>query len=353
MAGPIKILIVDDSLTMRALFCGVFEGVKGLQVVDHVANADEARDAMISLKPDVVTLDIEMPGMSGLEYLEEVMRERPTPVIMLSTLTQKGATASLTALELGAVDCFPKPTHATIDEFKRIGPKLVALVKAAAAAGPSIRAKNSTASGPAAVLIDDSYMPDEKMIAISTSVGGVDALMQMIPSLPKNCPPTLVLVPLDDAVIDPFIKRLGEQSKATVVRAAHGDALEVGHVYIAADTANHVVVDSWPGGTIKLVPADPINGFRPSATLLYAALAKGAGPRAVGAILTGMGEDGITGLAAMRAAGASTYAQDPATATVAEAPAAAIAKKVVDGAVPLADMAHTLALKCLKTAGAA
>jgi two-component system chemotaxis response regulator CheB len=211
-----RVLIVDDSLTMRALFSGVLERARGIDVVGMAANADEARELMIRLKPDVVTLDVEMPGMSGLDFLEEIMRERPTPVVMLSTLTQKGAETSFRALELGAVDCFPKPKSATPDEFNALAPKLAALVIAASTGG----VKQVKVARPVASVAHFDW--NGKIIALSASVGGVDAMLQLLPTFPKNCPPTIVLLQIEQGFVDPLVSRLKASCPAGVVLAEDG-----------------------------------------------------------------------------------------------------------------------------------
>ncbi len=199
MNPPARVLIVDDSLTMRALFSGVLERARGIEVVGMAANADEARELMIKLKPSVVTLDVEMPGMSGLDFLEEIMRERPTPVVMLSTLTQKGAETSFRALELGAVDCFPKPQSATPDEFNALAPKLAALVIAASAGGVRHHRPARTAAPSAPHAAHPPFEWNGKIVALSASTGGVDAMLHLLPSFPKNCPPTIVLLQIEPA----------------------------------------------------------------------------------------------------------------------------------------------------------
>ena len=166
-------MVVDDSITMRALFSDVLERTEGISVIGAAANADEARDMIKDLKPDVLTLDVEMPGKSGLEFLEELMETSPMPVVMLSTLTQKGAQTSFKALELGAVDCFPKPQQATPAEFDKIVDKLGKLV--IAAAGGKVKTKAAKAAAPAAALSERAFEWNGKLVAMSASTGGVEA----------------------------------------------------------------------------------------------------------------------------------------------------------------------------------
>ncbi len=341
-----RVLIVDDSLTMRALFSGVLERARGIEVVGMAADADEARELMIKLKPTVVTLDVEMPGMNGLEFLEEIMRDRPTPVIMLSTLTQKGAETSFKALELGAVDCFPKPKSATPDEFNALAPKLAALVIAASNGGVK---QVKPVSHP----VTRSFDWNGKIVAMSTSTGGVDALLGLLPAFPQNCPPTVIVLPIEPGFIDPLVKRLKASCQAQIVLAEDGQPLQQGKIYLATDLATHPVIDRWPDPSLRLLRSDPVGGFRPSASLLFATVAKTAGANGVGCILTGIGNDGAAGLKALRGVGGYTIAQDAASCVVDQAPAAARAADAVDVSLPLNEIAAAILNSCQRVRDAA
>ncbi|TZG26196.1 chemotaxis-specific protein-glutamate methyltransferase CheB [Sphingomonas montanisoli] len=324
-----RVLIVDDSFTMRALFGGVLERAKGIEVVGMAADAAEARKMMDTLRPSVVTLDVEMPGMNGIDFLEEIMRDRPTPVVMLSSLTQKGAEISFRALELGAVDCFPKPKSATPEEFNELAPRLAALVQAASRTkvGPQREVKHH-----APVQYFDW---NGNILAMSASTGGVDAALKMLPAFPKNCPPTIFLLQIEEGFVAPLINRLRAKCAARIVMAEDGQPLEQGRIYLVTDPGAHAVVDRWPNPSLRLLRTDPVNGVRPSASLLFATMAKTAGKHGVGAVLTGLGNDGAAGLKALRAAGGRTMCQDAATSVVHEAPAAALAAGGVETELPL------------------
>jgi len=350
--ADVRVLIVDDSLTMRALFGGVLERARGIEVVGMAANADEAREMMIKLRPNVVTLDIEMPGMSGIDFLKEIMRERPTSVVMLSSLTQKGADISIQAMEIGAVDCFPKPKSATAEEFNALAPKLAAIVHAAAKVDMA-RMRQVRPTRAAAPESQAAFDWNGNMIAMSASMGGVDAMLQLLPAFPKNCPPALILLQIEEGFVGPLVNRLKESCAAQIVVAEDGLPLQQGHIYIIADPARHAVVDRWPNPSIRLLGSDPVNGARPSASLLFATVAKTAGVHAVGAMLTGIGTDGAAGLKALRATGARTICQDQATSVVHEAPAAAIAAGAVAMELPLGDIAAAALEGCRRTANAA
>lgn len=320
-----KVLVVDDSITMRALFTSALERSKDLVVVGSADGADEAREMIAELRPDVLTLDVEMPGKNGLEFLEELMEARPMPVVMLSTLTQKGADVSLKAIELGAVDCFPKPQRATPDEFDKISGKLCKTVLTAAKTNLAAR-KSVTAATPAKAA--EGYVHDGRIVAIAGGMGGMEAAQEMLAGYPANCPPTILLLAIDEGLAVPFASRLAQSIAPKVKLASDGEPLVEGTVYVAADPARHVVVDRWPGGSIRLVDRDPVNGCRPSADVLFAALARTAAAKACGIMVSGGGVDGAAGIGAVKAAGGLTATQSAETALVAEAIDAARAKGI-------------------------
>ncbi|MGD9865197.1 MAG: chemotaxis-specific protein-glutamate methyltransferase CheB, partial [Pseudodonghicola sp.] len=335
--AAVKVLVVDDSITMRALFSNALERSNDLVVVGAAANADEAREMIASLRPNVVTLDIEMPGMNGIDFLEEIMTTRPMPVVMLSTLTQKGAEVTMRALELGAVDCFPKPTKATPDEFDKISGKLCKLV--ATAAKSRVKRYDAEAAAAKAAAVEKvteladmaaSYKWNGGLVAITASMGGGPAVSELLSAWPADCPPTIVLQQLEEGLAVPFASRLNQAIAPEVKLAEDGIALRPGHVYVLAHPDKHGLVDRWPNGSMRLVARDPVNGMRPSADLLLTTVAKAARDKAVGVILSGSGTDGAAGLGAIRQLGGLTLCQDKDSAMVFEASAAAIAKGAVE-----------------------
>lgn len=354
----IKVLVVDDSITMRALFSSALERSSDLIVVGAAANANEAREMIAEMRPDVVTLDIEMPGMNGIDFLTEIMTTRPMPVVMLSTLTQKGAEVTLKALEIGAVDCFPKPTKATPDEFASISGKLCKLCKlvataakskvkrydpeAAAVAAEAAAARAEAAAQPAM----KPYKWNGSIVALSASTGGGPAIIELLSAWPANCPPTIVLQQLEEGLAQPFAARLNDAIVPEVKLAEDGLPLQPGHVYVLASPDKHGLIDRWPGGAIRLVARDPVNGMRPSADLLLTTLAKAAQHKAVGVILSGSGTDGAAGLGAVRQLGGLTLCQDRESAMVFEASAAAIAKGVVEAQLSIPDLARAILERC-------
>jgi len=321
----IRVLIVDDSATMRGLIGATLRRDPEIEVVGNAADPIQAREAIKALNPDVITLDVEMPNMNGLEFLEKLMRLRPTPVVMVSTLTVRGAEASLQALELGAVDCVAKPATGGADAFAALADK----VKAAAQARP--RAHQS----PAAPAARGPYAPDGRLLAIGSSTGGVEALMKLIEQFPANCPPTVITQHMPATFTKSFAQRMDRACDAQVSEAVDGDLIAPGRIYLAPGGENHLSVEGAGQLRCRLTHRDPVNGHRPSVDVLFNSVARIARARAVGVILTGMGRDGAAGLLAMREAGASTLGQDEASSVVYGMPKAAFEIGAVQRQLPL------------------
>lgn len=338
-----RVLVVDDSAAMRALFCDVLEQTKNVLVIGTAANADEARDQIAELKPNVVTLDVEMPGMSGIEFLEEIMNTNPMPVVMLSSLTQSGTETSLKAFELGAVECFPKPLKATPEQFAKQVGKLGKIVLAAA--NSNVRDKPRPRPAKAEGEGGPDYSPNGKIAAFSTSMGGVDALTEILNQYPKNCPPSVIILQTEPALAEMFITRADKDCACSVRAAVDGAELTAGTVHIAFDPNKHVIVEPGIPAKLRMVDRDPVEGFRPSATLLFGSLSR-AGMATIGSVLTGMGEDGAKGLRLLKAAGFRTLAQDRTTATVPQAPTAAVEAGAVDAELKLEDLAADVLSHC-------
>ncbi|MDY0959586.1 chemotaxis response regulator protein-glutamate methylesterase [Sphingomonas sp. CFBP8993] len=298
----IRTLIVDDSPTMRALIAGMLSRDPDIEVVGAANGPHQAREMIKALDPDVITLDVEMPDMNGLDFLERVMRLRPMPVVMLSTLTQAGADTTIRALELGAVECCAKPAAGCVDR------NLVASVKAAAGSR-RVRLNDAPAAAPVPSV---HFEPRAKsLIAIGASTGGVEALIQVLSGFPANCPPTVIVQHMPATFTTSFAARLDRLSQPTVAEARHGQPLLPGHVYLAPGGTHHLEIGGSEGQyRARLIPDDPTSGHRPSVDRLFQSVAKVAGPHAVGAILTGMGRDGAQGLLAMRGQGGFTIGQD-------------------------------------------
>lgn len=311
----IRVLVVDDSATMRQLVARTLAADPAIEVAGSAASALEARELIKQLNPDVMTLDVEMPQMDGLAFLERVMRLRPMPVVMVSTLTAQGTETAVSALALGAVDCVVKPSAAAPDSFA----ELPAKVKIAA------KAKRRMPEMPAEPRqgIGGSYQPADRVIAIGSSTGGVEALIAVLSRFPPNCAPTLVTQHMPPIFTRSLAQRLDRMCQPEVHEAVHGAPLRAGTVYVAPGGDLHLEV-SVSGESCVLKPGGPVNGHCPSVDRLFGSLARNVGPRGVAALLTGMGRDGAQGLLEMRRAGARTFAQDEASSVVYGMPRAAV-----------------------------
>jgi len=325
-----KVLVVDDSITMRALFSRALDAHRDLAVVGAANGADEAREMIARLRPTVITLDVEMPGKNGLEFLEELMKTTPLRVVMLSGQTQKGSDISKQALDIGAVACFPKPQRVTPGEFDQFAESLCQAVLTAAKAPfdvPSAPAEDAP--------VDEwrDYMPDGRIIAIAGSMQAMDATIELLSVFPNFCPPTLVVLDMDEGVALPFAARLAEAIRPQVKMARHGAPLVSGTVLIAADPNRHVVIDRWPGGVVQFVESDPVNGARPSADRLFGSLAKARG-QARAIMLQGVAHDGAAGLAVLCAAGGHAFGQSPEAAPIIHSARAACDRAITTLALP-------------------
>lgn len=310
--APSRVLIVDDSSTMRALIRHALSHDPEIEIVGEAPDPADARQKIKSLDPDVVTLDIEMPGMNGLEFLEKIMRLRPTPVIMVSTLTRPGADATISALEIGAFDCVGKPGRETGDTLARL-PELVRQAHAARGVISSASARIAAAKRPEG-FVNRSRWPD--LVAIGSSTGGVEALLQLMPRFPADTPPVLIVQHLPATFTGSFAARLDRACPAKVVVPKSGETIAPGHVYLAPG-GHHLSLRRIGGSLACTVREDdPVQGHRPSADVLMKSVAEHVDGRAAGAILTGMGRDGADGLLAMAKAGHRTMAQDQATSLV-------------------------------------
>ena len=322
----VRVLVVDDSPTMRGLITAALRRDPEIEVIGSAADPLEAREAIKRLNPDVITLDVEMPNMNGLEFLEKIMRLRPMPVVMVSTLTQAGAEITLAALELGAVDAVGKPS-AGVTAMEAFG-DLAVKVKVAA------RSRVRTgATAPTARPGPDYQVNRDLVLAIGASTGGVEALLTILSSFPTDCPATVVTQHMPASFTRSFAARLDKISAASVKEAADGDPLTPGCIYIAPGGEAHLEV----AGTTprcRLVRSDTVSGHRPSVDVLFRSVARLRRPMA-GVILTGMGRDGAQGLPEMRQAGARTLGQDESSCVVYGMPRAAFEAGAVERQLPL------------------
>jgi two-component system chemotaxis response regulator CheB len=258
------------------------------------------------LDPDVVTLDVEMPGMDGLTFLEKIMTLRPMPVIMVSSLTQKGAKTTIKALECGAVDFVAKPMASAQEGLHTLKSSLVSKVKAAVGANIHVPRLRQVTNAP----VSTSTRPaNTKLIAIGASTGGVVAVQGILAALPRHCPGIVIVQHMPPAFTKSFASRLDQNSALTVVEARDGERIQPGHAYVAPGSHHLEICQSRQGLICRLREGPLVSGHRPSVDVLFDSVAKQVASQAVGVILTGMGRDGAAGLLAMRQAGAPTFGQ--------------------------------------------
>lgn len=332
----VRVLVVDDSPTMRGLISAVLRRDPDITIVGTAGDPHEARQAIKQLNPDVLTLDVEMPNMNGLEFLERIMRLRPMPVVMVSTLTQAGADVSLAALELGAVDCVGKPTASSHGAFS----ELAGRVKAAALARVGGRDQAPRAQA------RSNFGSTRRVVAIGSSTGGVEALLSILARFPANCPPTLVTQHMPATFTRNFAERLNKFCLAEVAEATEGAPVEPGRIYIAPGGDRHLTLAGKVSRTCTLSSGPLQSGHRPSVDVLFNSVAQCAGAQAVGVILTGMGRDGAEGLLAMRQAGATTIGQDEASCIVYGMPKSAAQLGAVQTQLPLHKIADAILDAC-------
>lgn len=328
--SPIRLLIVDDSATVRALIRQSLLSCDDIEVVGEAADPFEAREAIKRLNPDVITLDIEMPRMDGLSFLDKIMRLRPMPVIIVSTLAGRGADATIRALEGGAVDCIEKPRPGNENSFL----EMPARIRMAARANVGFAALRTNAGRHDAI----EAAPDggrraaaqrvaspaaRSIIAIGASTGGVEALTAVLGSFPADCAPTVVVQHMPPGFTASFAQRLDRLCAPDVREAVHGAPLQPGRIYIAPGGDSHLEVSGTREPRCILRTAERVNFHCPSVDVLFHSVAVAYGAGASGLILTGMGRDGAQGLLRMREAGAWTIAQDEATSVVFGMPRAA------------------------------
>ena len=339
MAGrPVRVLVVDDSALVRTLMTELLGADPGIEVVGAAADPYIARDKIKQLEPDVITLDVEMPRMDGLSFLRNLMRLRPMPVVMVSTLTRAGAQVTLDALALGAVDFVAKPTLDVARGLAGHAEELAAKIKLAARA----RVGRIADAAPVRVHGPLGFRTTDRLLAIGASTGGVQALRDVLAQMPADAPATVMVQHIPAAFSAPFAERLNRNSRMTVVEAVDNQPLLAGHAYLAPGGRHLRVVRSGARWHCRIGDEDPVRGHRPSVDVLFESVAAHAGANASAALLTGMGNDGARGLLALRKAGADTLAQDQASSVVWGMPGAAVALGAAVEVLPLDRIAQRL-----------
>jgi two-component system chemotaxis response regulator CheB len=357
-AGPkprVRVLIVDDSALVRRILSEVLSADPALEVVGTASDAYMARDKIKQLNPDVLTLDVEMPKMDGVTFLRNLMRLRPMPVVMVSSLTEHGAEVTLDALAVGAVDYLPKPKidiAATLTDYAE---ELRAKIRSAATARVRPYTGSAAANGAAAVAprlgVDAvlakaparrQFRTTDRIIAIGASTGGTEAIKEVLVQLPADTPGVVITQHIPKAFSTPFARRMDACCQMTVYEAQDGQMILPGHVYIAPGDQHLLVVRDGARYVCKLDDGSPVNRHKPSVDVLFRSVAQQAGRNAVGVILTGMGKDGAIGLKEMRDAGSPTIAQDEATSVVWGMPGEAVAIGAAAETLPLGQVAARL-----------
>ncbi len=347
MAGTkIKVLVVDDSALMRRVIWGLLEEDPEIQVVGSAVDGQDAIEKVHQLKPDVVTLDVEMPKLDGLQTLGYLMSENPVPCIMLSAYTPRGAETTLKALDYGATDFVQKPSGAISLNLERVKDELLAKVKVAKGIDLKRLPFRGGSEGGARALVLKPKPPVDRgsVVAIGTSTGGPRALASLLPALPKAFPaPVLVVQHMSAGFTASLAARLDKECPNRVKEAEQGEILEAGTIYLAPGDWHMEVVREGGVVKVKLDQRPPVLGVRPCVDLLFQSVADVYGAKAVGVVLTGMGRDGAKGLKAMKAKNARTLAQDEASSVVYGMPRAAYASGAVDQVLSLGLMAAAIA----------
>ena len=339
----IKALIIDDSAVMRQMLTGILHEDPDIQVVGTAANPLIAREKIKVLKPDVLTLDVEMPGMDGITFLEKLMRLHPLPVVMVSSHTEKGAAATLRALDLGAVDFVTKPqggvregmNRELMDEIRR---------KVRAAAGAHVRTAPPAANTKPRIATFSfaSLFCREGIIVIGASAGGTQAIAEILVKLPQHTPGIAIVQHMPPKFTASFAERLNAQCDLDVREAKSGDRLKPGVALVAPGGYHMGIMRAGGGYAVRIYLDEPVNRHRPSVDVLFESTALVAGADALGIILTGMGNDGARGLHAMKSAGAHTIAQDEKSSVIFGMPEQAIRQGAVCEIVSLERIAERI-----------
>ncbi|MGD8592565.1 MAG: chemotaxis response regulator protein-glutamate methylesterase [Gammaproteobacteria bacterium] len=346
--AKIKVLIIDDSALVRQLLTEILNSAAGVEVVGVAHDPYMAREKIKQLNPDVLTLDVEMPKMDGITFLSNLMRLRPMPVVMVSSLTEKGADVTLQALELGAVDFVSKPktdlAHSLSDYADEIVEKVRIAAKAKVRGIERRVAERVVGRQTADAILSKGHITrrfktTDKIIAIGASTGGTEAIKEVLMELPADTPGIVITQHIPEAFSKPFANRLNGVSAMTVFQAQDGQQIVPGHVYIAPGNQHLLVARDGARYICRLNDGPPVNRHKPSVDVLFRSVAQNVGPNAVSVILTGMGDDGAKGMQEMKEEGAPTIAQDETSSVVWGMPGEAVRLGCVDKVMPLRKIA--------------
>ncbi|MGM0553331.1 MAG: protein-glutamate methylesterase/protein-glutamine glutaminase [Pseudomonadota bacterium] len=340
---PVRVLVVDDSALIRKLLGEILSQDPGIKVVGAATDPYDAREKIKQLEPDVLTLDVEMPKMDGITFLRNLMRLRPMPVVMVSSLTEDGAEVTLEALEVGAVDFVTKPKVDVSHALQEYSDVLIDKVRTAA--GIRLQARSAThAPAPKRLAaIGGRLKTTDRVIVLGASTGGTEALREVLVALPPDAPGILIAQHIPAGFSRAFAERMDRSTALSVKEAEDGDIVMPGHAYVAPGTDYHLrLARDGARYVCRLEGSPPVNRHRPSVDVLFKSAAEQAGPNVVAALLTGMGDDGARGLLALREAGAHTIAQDEATSLVWGMPGEAVKREAAIQVLPLEGIAAAL-----------
>lgn len=345
MSDVISVLIVDDSALIRQLLTSILERDRTIRVVGAAPDAHKARELIKKLNPDVLTLDVEMPKMNGIDFLKKIMSLRPMPVVMVSSLTQAGADITFQALEIGAVDFVAKPQNDIQSALEELSDDLISKVKIAAQA--RIKPYDVDAFNAITPLEHKTHcIAQREVIVMGASTGGVEALRSVLQVLPTDMPPILIVQHMPKQFTTNFARRLNQICKLTVVEAEDGMSVERGHVYIAPGDAHLTLEKTEAGHICRLDNKGKICGHMPSVEVLFDSVGQVMAEKAVGVMLSGMGKDGAEAMLRLRNKGAYTIGQDEKSCVVYGMPKAAFEKGAVELQLDLKDIAEELVKQC-------
>lgn len=353
MAHLTKVLVVDDSPIMRELLTDILMEAPDIDVVGSASDPFVAREMIKTLNPDVVTLDIEMPKMDGLDFLDKIMRLHPMPVVMISGLTQANSDVTLQALELGAVDVIAKSAINVDMTIAQKSSEIVDKVRQAATAnlGANEFPRSKKAVRKSSATVPPNYDPTAKLVAIGASAGGVEAIQHLLSRLPENSPAIVITQHMPATFTKKFAERLNNLNPVNVTEATNNELIQAGHVYISPGDRHLEIRKSQKGLTCKLSDTAQRSGHKPSIDILFDSIAKNVGPDAIGVILTGMGYDGAEGLLSMRRSGAITLGQDQVSSLIYGMPKVAFDKGAVSRQLPLKSIPRTILSYCVRDNG--